>query len=284
MVYACEYCGFTFKAKPRDRRKYCSQTCYFSARYGSAPEKTMTKCDYCGKVFCHRVKERKGKYTYCSSECASRARQTRFEIECRWCDKLFEITPTQHEKGRRLCSWECRVAENEDAKNRICENCGKPFRVLHPSSPQKLCSQKCNGESRRKGEYRKCPICGQRFWISQCLLSKRRFCSRDCLGKWHSETFRGPNATNWRGGVSFLPYGPEWTKERRDEIRERDDHKCMECGTTEQLSVHHIDYDKMNCSHSNLITLCLSCNSRANYNRKYWQRHYQEMLTDLELS
>ena len=45
-----------------------------------------------------------------------------------------------------------------------------------------------------------------------------------------------------------------------------------------KLTVHHIDYDKQNCSPTNLITLCNSCNARANFNRNYWNRLYKDLI------
>ena len=43
----------------------------------------------------------------------------------------------------------------------------------------------------------------------------------------------------------------------------------------EALTVHHIDYDKENCKENNLITLCKQCNSRVNFNRKYWTNYFK---------
>jgi len=39
---------------------------------------------------------------------------------------------------------------------------------------------------------------------------------------------------------------------------------------TQKLSVHHIDYDKMNSNEKNLISLCVSCHGKTNINRKHW--------------
>ena len=66
-------------------------------------------------------------------------------------------------------------------------------------------------------------------------------------------------------------------------IKERDNFKCQNCGITEikheikfkqKLHIHHIDYNKQNCKHSNLITTCQKCNSKANFNRDYWFAYY----------
>lgn len=94
------------------------------------------------------------------------------------------------------------------------------------------------------------------------------------IGKSH----KGEKSHFWEGGISYLPYSFEWTKELKEFIRERDNHQCQApgCGKTQEengrkLDVHHIDYDKENCDTSNLISLCISCHMKTNYNRKYWQ-------------
>jgi len=48
--------------------------------------------------------------------------------------------------------------------------------------------------------------------------------------------------------------------------------------TGKVLTVHHIDYNKQNCSKKNLITTCNSCNIQANYNRNYWKEVYTYKL------
>lgn len=95
----------------------------------------------------------------------------------------------------------------------------------------------------------------------------------------------GENHYNWKGGISFEPYGEEWTKELREQVRKRDNRKCRLCGLIEKfhkseygwsLSVHHIDYNKRNHSIENLITLCIRCHTRTNHNREYWEMHFKE--------
>jgi len=46
------------------------------------------------------------------------------------------------------------------------------------------------------------------------------------------------------------------------------------------LTIHHIDYDKRNCDDGNLITLCHSCNPRANSNRDQWKAVFTRMLEE----
>lgn len=59
---------------------------------------------------------------------------------------------------------------------------------------------------------------------------------------------------------------PGWD-EIRLPILERDGYTCRECGGVNQLTVHHIDEDRLNNSADNLITLCWGC-----HRRKHWHR------------
>lgn len=92
----------------------------------------------------------------------------------------------------------------------------------------------------------------------------------------------GTLSSAWKGGISAEPYCCIFSiKEFKDMIKERDNYKCQnpDCfGNSNHLCVHHIDYDKKNCELNNLITVCVSCNSRANGCREYWQKFYQEAI------
>ena len=92
----------------------------------------------------------------------------------------------------------------------------------------------------------------------------------------------GENTSNWKGGISCTPYCDAWAdKEYKESIKVRDGHRCQNpycfcnCGV---LSIHHIDFDKMNCSPSNLITVCNSCNSFANKDRSWHIVWYQTLM------
>jgi len=87
----------------------------------------------------------------------------------------------------------------------------------------------------------------------------------------------------WNGGSSYLPYCPIWTsKEFKEYIKYRDKHRCQNPSCRIKLNVrlviHHIDYTKENCATDNLITLCISCNSRANHKRESWKKFYKRVL------
>jgi len=96
----------------------------------------------------------------------------------------------------------------------------------------------------------------------------------------------GPNNPNWKGGISCEPYCYIWSfDEFRQMIKDRDNNMCQNpmCGKPDSnLVIHHINYVKKDCEPSNLITLCISCNTRANGNRKItredWQRFYTNLM------
>jgi hypothetical protein len=92
----------------------------------------------------------------------------------------------------------------------------------------------------------------------------------------------GKNHYNWKGGVTYDPYCDVWKdRDFKKSILERDNYQCQnpDCWeTSERLSVHHVNYNKKDCRPKNLITLCNSCNSRANFNREWQEIYYTEIM------
>lgn len=91
---------------------------------------------------------------------------------------------------------------------------------------------------------------------------------------------KGKDSILWKGGLSENLYPTDWTDDLRESIRKRDGYACQMpgCGLHQdelkgmftKHPVHHIDYDKDNCDPKNLITLCIKCHIKTNYNRDYW--------------
>lgn len=95
----------------------------------------------------------------------------------------------------------------------------------------------------------------------------------------------GEKCPHWRGGISFLPYSPDFNSCLKRKIRKRDDHTCQMCDfIEEQLGyspmVHHIDYCKTNNKESNLVSLCRSCHAKTGFNREHWTRFFQSLLSE----
>jgi len=95
--------------------------------------------------------------------------------------------------------------------------------------------------------------------------------------------FSGPNSPNWRGGLSSASYCEAWKDlEYKKDICDRDGNRCLnpycESKNNNDLAIHHIDYNKQNCHPKNLITVCRSCNSKANKDREWHKSWYQAII------
>jgi hypothetical protein len=93
----------------------------------------------------------------------------------------------------------------------------------------------------------------------------------------------GSGSPFWKGGISYEPYCAMWKDEEyKQDIKERDKNRCLNpcCDSKKpnDLTIHHIDYNKKNCHPTNLITVCRSCNSRANKDRDWHQTWYQAII------
>jgi hypothetical protein len=92
----------------------------------------------------------------------------------------------------------------------------------------------------------------------------------------------GPGNPSWKGGISYEPYCHIWSdKEYKADIKLRDGNKCLNpyCNKkSNKLHIHHINYDKKDCHPSNLITVCNSCNSKANTDRDWHTVWYQAII------
>jgi hypothetical protein len=103
---------------------------------------------------------------------------------------------------------------------------------------------------------------------------------RRCLECYYLSKF-GSGNPSWKGGISCEPYCDVWLdKDFKKSIKERDRHRCQnpDCwGKSGVLTIHHIDYNKKNCRPENLITLCNSCNSRANKDRE-WHKDFYSII------
>ena len=93
---------------------------------------------------------------------------------------------------------------------------------------------------------------------------------------------KGPGNPNWKGGISCAPYCKDWTKDLKGFVKERDQYRCLNpyCKSKDpnDLNVHHINYNKKSCGSENLITVCKSCNGRANKNRDWHESWYRAIL------
>ena len=92
----------------------------------------------------------------------------------------------------------------------------------------------------------------------------------------------GELSHSWLGGQKG--YGIEFKLPLKETIRSRDNFRCVLCGKSQEdnkkkLDVHHIDYDKKNNSTDNLVSLCMTCHRKTNYNRNNWISTIKNIMT-----
>jgi hypothetical protein len=134
------------------------------------------------------------------------------------------------------------------------------------------------GKKPKTGKILFCPICGRKFYLKPSYIKRAKinFCSKKCFNQSKKgnipknfEIFRakspfqrGEGNLNWHGGISLYP--KEWKFSLRHKVWIRDKNTCQICGESRRskLIVHHIDFDKKNCSMDNLQLLCRSCHMK----------------------
>jgi len=184
-------------------------------------------------------------------------------VNCHICGKEKSVFPKDirnNKTGRFFCCWVCFQRWNvEDASKRFT---GKNNPRYSPKVKTK------------------CSNCGKLMKVNQSRIpeSGRVYCDMQCKDS-HQV---GSESSSWKGGVASEPYCPLWlNKEFRKDLLDRDNRRCQnpDCwNTVDKLSIHHIDYGKKNCHPDNLITLCVSCNSRANVDREWHTAWYNAIM------
>ena len=180
-------------------------------------------------------------------------------------------------QGKTLKKYYCPDCKIEISRNsNRCQSCAAKERIMENGNPNLK-----HGETLKKHYCIDCKI--NEIKYNTWYYGKKR--CHSCAKK---ELYKNPkNHPNYINGKSKEPYTLEFTEQLKDQIRQRDNYECQNCSMTEEehlivigrvLTVHHIDYNKDNCNEENLITLCNSCNIRANKNREYWKNFYQNKI------
>jgi hypothetical protein len=184
------------------------------------------------------------------------------EVVCRQCDKKYQTYKAWVRKGggkfcSRLCYGSFKSKQDKDNKKWSGDNNpAKTERVKAIISKARKGKKPWNKGVKRTDKERKN--------ISQSLKGKTA----------------GSKNPQWKGGISKLPYDAKLTKYEKSLIYKRDNWTCQECKKypVKYITVHHIDYNKMNSDSKNLITLCRSCNCKANFNRDIWKEKFNEAI------
>ena len=124
-------------------------------------------------------------------------------------------------------------------KEVVCENCGKKF--VAETSTAKWC-KKCREGRKKEIMVKICKNCGKEF---KTTLSRQAFCCTKCRKE------KRPSGEEWASLVEF--------------VTERDNFKCVKCGSNKKLNVHHIKFLSRggNNKVDNLVTLCEQCHIKV---------------------
>lgn len=192
------------------------------------------------------------------------------EFVCEWCGETDEYYPTW-ENGK-FCSERCMGDYMADG-NAPLDDPQVAKKVSETLSGRSMPHMRGENNPAKRPEVRR-KISesnkGSTPWNKGISLSEE---IRQNMSDNHAD-FSGSNHPRWTGGYDPY-YGPSWTEELRETIRDRDDRECQSCGVSEddlgkRLDVHHItpfrkfgvdSHDEAN-DPDNLISLCHSCHMR----------------------
>jgi hypothetical protein len=211
---------------------------------------------------------------------------------CLNCDRTFTVDKHGW-KVTKFCP-ECRPiikALYTIANAQHCKDCGKLLCDKYRERC-KSCTQKGKNNSGYVG-------------IGNRLQDKKYFCQDckieisyktalygegkcfNCTMKERGKYQRGEHHPNYIPNLIRI-HPLEFSDKLKELIRDRDNHTCQnpKCNCSEKengkaLDVHHIDYDKDNCNEENLISLCMKCHRRTNFNREYWKMLFKNLIQNL---
>jgi len=150
-----------------------------------------------------------------------------------------------------------------------CLRCGKEFEPKEQSpshlkrNPPKYCSHPCGKYARLSRVTLTCRQCGKGFERKRYMVDwsqdRGPFCGFRCYGQWQKQHTAGPANPNYSpDAVKRLSWNH---REARRLTIQRDQGKCVLCGSDQRLHVHHIadpDCHELD----NLETVCASCHRK----------------------
>lgn len=208
-------------------------------------------CENCQEYFVTRDTARGRSKRTCSQSCASQvALKTSWtEGPCRICGRMTKTLKSVKQAGLPIyCGDQCQSQRHA----KVCESCGASFRTS--KSKTRFCSRECVIEWQRNNLVElACDECGETYQQASFNVyeGKRSFCSKRC----NMRAFSRENP---------MRYGGTWPRWVRT-VKSRDEGRCIKCGSTEDLEVHHFtkmslfdDPDRSH-FHDNLGLFCSDC-------------------------
>src|SRR6478736_7623913 len=118
------------------------------------------ECDFCGGFFFGKDKTR---FSFCSTVCYHKSRDTRKIYKCQNCEKDVLKAPNRI-KGYQFvfCNDQCHRDYDlkvSQGKFEICEHCGEKYKNSGRNSNRKYCSHLCATTANRNREIINCNYC-----------------------------------------------------------------------------------------------------------------------------
>jgi hypothetical protein len=100
---------------------------------------------------------------------------------------------------------------------------------------------------------KKCPVCDTIFKTKKGHKKEKTVCSRGC-----SNTFfrSGKDNPNYKDISEYDKRSRRFVDKYREICFNNHEHKCVVCGESKMLDVHHFDNNKFNNEPNNLIPIC----------------------------
>lgn len=289
IAFTCECCGETFYRTKRQIKnaesknhaiKYCSKKCK-SDSWGK--NRIEVSCFICGKKHLRQEKD-VHEHNFCSSKCYSQYKEDLFETRtCEECNNDFLVeksyikTQAMRNQQIRFCSKQCHINHiRKDMVETTCSICGKTFlknKNKLNDNYDECCSLKCKQQmfKQKHRVINKCRYCGKE--VESNKYANKKFCNMDCRRSYIEKV-----KDEYKEVSHYLrthTLYDTW----RNEILKRDHYHCKECGSPNELHVHHIKtlYDitlKYNFNIETIlasiefndldngITLCTNCHAK----------------------
>lgn len=188
---------------------------------------------------------------------------------CQYCSEPFVPKDLKHLERNppKYCSRQCARRHAVQLKPFVppivrCSTCHKDFENRQgPAKPvPQYCSRACFHASQTTRVALVCRQCEVSFerrrYMQAWSQHEGPFCSMACYADWQRGRTKTPAPRPPKTG-------PQWERPRLAAL-ERDQYRCVDCGSEDRLEVHHIVTWKPGDPHEldNLATLCVPCHRR----------------------
>mgnify|MGYP003083500446 FL=1 len=239
--------------------------------------------------------------TFCSRSCRSEFNKKNFteELSCLFCNKKFRKRKANIKGKNHFCSRICKdkwQKEGLKGKNNPFYSKVHTKKTINSIKRTIKLTRKTGVENPLYRKFEQiCEICNKKYLTTPYLSerSQHHYCSIECHAKGKSIYGAGKNNPNYNSSLSdderamksrskILGY-----KTFRLSVLKRDNERCVICGGTDNLIVHHLNshhWDKKNrVNPDNGVCLCEECHK--DFHKKFgYKNNTKEQFKEYEKS